>query len=180
MCARSRAWSRSTTAPRAACSSSTSLVWAIAGSLYVGGPASSWSDAERRRTLRRTARSLDVTLDEIEGGWSGNHGYDAGPTVLRSRATAVITFNDVEVPAELSVASYDDIPIAAYSRPPHTSLRNERARLGELAWQQLTTRLAGNDWPRPDLLTPSLVVRASTGPVRQRARRIVVAEPRDR
>jgi LacI family transcriptional regulator len=75
--------------------------------------------------------------------------------------------NDVEVPAELSVASYDDIPIAAYSRPPLTSLRNERARLGELAWQQLTTRLAGNDWPRPDLLTPSLVVRASTGTVRQ-------------
>lgn len=151
--------------------------------LYVGGPASSWSDAERRRTLRRTARSLDVTLDEIDGGWSGEHGYEAGPTVLRSRATAVITFNDlvgvgllswlndngVDVPAELSVTSYDDIPIAAYSRPPLTSLRNERARLGELAWKQLAGRLEGADWPRPDLLTPELVVRASTGPARRRA-----------
>ena len=78
--------------------------------------------------------------------------------------------NDVEVPAELSVASYDDIPIAAYARPPLTTLRNERARLGELAWQQLTTRLAGEDWPRPDLLSPELVVRASTGPARRRAR----------
>ncbi|TDW81847.1 MULTISPECIES: LacI family DNA-binding transcriptional regulator [Kribbella] len=152
--------------------------------LYVGGPATSWSDGERRRTLRRTARALDVTLDEIDGGWSGNHGYDAGPTVLHSRATAVITFNDlvgigllswmydngVEVPSELSVASYDDIPIAAYSRPPLTSLRNERAKLGELAWEQLTKRLAGADWPAPDLLTPELVVRASTGPARRRAR----------
>ncbi|WP_460655639.1 LacI family DNA-binding transcriptional regulator [Kribbella endophytica] len=152
--------------------------------LYVGGPASSWSDGERRRTLRRTARSLDVTLDEVDGGWSGHHGYDAGPTVLASRATAVITFNDlvgvgllswlhdndVDVPAELSVTSYDDIPIAAYSRPPLTSLRNERARLGELAWKQLAARLAGEEWPRPDLLTPELVVRGSTGPVRRRAR----------
>ncbi|GAA3147523.1 LacI family transcriptional regulator [Kribbella aluminosa] len=152
--------------------------------LYVGGPATSWSDGERRRTLRRTARALDVTLDEIDGGWSGNHGYDAGPTVLHSRATAVITFNDlvgigllswlydngVEVPAELSVASYDDIPIASYSRPPLTSLRNERAKLGELAWEQLSKRLGGADWPAPDLLTPELVVRASTGPVRRRVR----------
>ena len=125
-----------------------------------------------------------MTLDEIDGGWSGNHGYDAGPTVLHSRATAVITFNDlvgigllswmydngVEVPSELSVASYDDIPIAAYSRPPLTSLRNERAKLGELAWEQLTKRLGGADWPAPDLLTPELVVRASTGPARRRAR----------
>ncbi|MEV0290770.1 MULTISPECIES: LacI family DNA-binding transcriptional regulator [unclassified Kribbella] len=152
--------------------------------LYVGGPATSWSDGERRRTLRRTARSLDVTLDEIEGGWAGHHGYDAGPTVLRSRATAVITFNDlvgvgllswlhdndVEVPTELSVASYDDIPIAAYARPPLTSLRNDRARLGELAWQQLSARLSGDDWPQPDLLTPELVLRASTGPARRRVR----------
>jgi LacI family transcriptional regulator len=151
---------------------------------YVGGPAASWSDGERRRTLRRTARSLDVTLDEIEGGWSGHHGYDAGPAVIRGRATAVITFNDlvgvgllswlhdngVEVPAELSVASYDDIPIAAYSRPPLTSLRNDRARLGELAWQQLAGRLAGEDWPRPALLGPELVIRASTGQARRRAR----------
>ncbi|MGW1344600.1 LacI family DNA-binding transcriptional regulator [Kribbella sp. NPDC002412] len=152
--------------------------------LYVGGPSTSWSDGERRRTLRRTARSLDVTLDEIEGGWAGHHGYDAGPTVLRSRATAVITFNDlvgvgllswlhdndVEVPTELSVASYDDIPIAAYARPPLTSLRNDRARLGELAWQQLSARLSGADWPPPDLLTPELVLRSSTGRARRRAR----------
>ncbi|MFD7157708.1 LacI family DNA-binding transcriptional regulator [Kribbella sp. NPDC059898] len=151
--------------------------------LYVGGPATSWSDGERRRTLRRTARSLDVTLDEIDGGWSGNHGYDAGPTVRNSRATAVITFNDlvgtgllswmydngVEVPAELSVASYDDIPSAAYSRPPLTSLRNDRVKLGELAWKQLSERLSGADWPAPDLLTPELVVRASTGAARRRA-----------
>jgi LacI family transcriptional regulator len=78
--------------------------------------------------------------------------------------------NGVEVPSELSVASYDDIPIAAYSRPPLTSLRNERAKLGELAWEQLTKRLGGADWPAPDLLTPELVVRASTGPARRRAR----------
>jgi LacI family transcriptional regulator len=152
--------------------------------VYVGGPAAAWSDGERRRTLRRLARALDVTLDEIEGGWSGDHGYDAGPTVLRSRATAVITFNDlvglgllswlhdngVSVPADLSVASYDDIPIAAYSRPPLTSLGNERARLGELAWQHLAVRLAGGDWPRPAMLALDLVVRASSGPARRRAR----------
>nr|WP_238342064.1 substrate-binding domain-containing protein [Actinopolymorpha rutila] len=151
---------------------------------YVGGPEASWSYGERRRTLRRQARSLDVTLEEVRGGWSGDHGYDAGPAVRRARATAVITFNDlvgvgllswlhdnaVEVPAEVSVVSYDDIPLAAYSRPPLTSLRNERVRLGGLAWEQLATRLDGGAWPRPVTLAPELVVRASTGPARRRAR----------
>ena len=44
------------------------------------------------------------------------------------------------------------------------------ARLGELAWEQLSKRLGGADWPPPDLLTPELVVRASTGQARRRVR----------
>jgi LacI family transcriptional regulator len=145
---------------------------------YVGGPLASWSDGQRRRTLRTLSRAMDIQFEEIPGGWSGEHGYESGPGVVRTRATAVITFNDlvaigllswlhdngVEVPGRLSVTSYDDIPVAAYARPPLTSLRNQRADLGRLAWAHLAARLGGGEWPRPVLLTPTLLVRSSTGP----------------
>ncbi|MCW3816421.1 LacI family transcriptional regulator [Micromonospora sp. DR5-3] len=144
---------------------------------YVGGPPASWSDGQRRRTLRTLTRKMGMRLEEITGGWSGDHGYAAGPEVLATGATAVITFNDlvaigllswlhdtgVEVPGAVSVTSYDDIPVAAYARPPLTSLRNQRAQLGRLAWGHLSARLAGDQWPPPVMLTPTLTVRASTG-----------------
>jgi LacI family transcriptional regulator len=151
---------------------------------YVGGPVASWSDGQRRRTLRRLAATMGVELEELPGGWSGDHGYASGPAVLDSRATAVITFNDlvavgllswlhdngVEVPAAVSVTSYDDIPLAAYARPPLTSLRNQRIELGRLAWAYLAVRLGGDDWPCPAVLAPELVIRSSTGPPPRRPR----------
>jgi len=153
--------------------------------VYVGGPEASWSDQQRRRALRRLSAAADVELLEIPGGWSGDHGYATGPAVLKSGATAVITFNDlmaigllswagdneIDVPGALSVASYDDIPLAAHVRPPLTTLRSQRVQLGRLAWEQLAARLNGEEWPRQVMLVPELVVRSSTGAPARRTRR---------
>lgn len=143
---------------------------------YVGGPPASWSHRQRTRALRPLASARGIELVELPGGWSGDHGYAAGSAVLAAEVTAVITFNDlvaigllswlhdrgVEVPESLSLASYDDIPIAAHTRPPLTALRNQRATLGRLAWEQLMAQFDGADPSEPILVPTSLVVRSST------------------
>jgi DNA-binding LacI/PurR family transcriptional regulator len=66
----------------------------------------------------------------------------------------------IAVPAELSVAGFDDIPAAAHATPALTTVRRPHARKGAEAVRLLLDHDAG-----PSLLLPTeLVIRASTAP----------------
>ncbi|HEY0951141.1 LacI family DNA-binding transcriptional regulator [Nocardioides sp.] len=93
------------------------------------------------------------------------------------RPTAVVCFSDafaagvlqaaeelgLEVPADLSIVGYDDSPLASYSRPTLTTVRQDVAVKGRAAVDAIIATMAGE--PAPDVLLPtSLVVRESTAP----------------
>jgi DNA-binding LacI/PurR family transcriptional regulator len=70
---------------------------------------------------------------------------------------------DLKVPADVSVVGFDDIPEAARSQPPLTTVRQPHVDKGALAGDRLFALLDGS--PAPDTLLPvELVVRESTGP----------------
>lgn len=93
------------------------------------------------------------------------------------RPTAILAFSDLlatgvlraaasrglRVPDALSITGYDDIPEAALTRPPLTTVRQPLLEKGHVAG-----RLMLEGWPEDDppaiLLPTELVVRASTGP----------------
>jgi DNA-binding LacI/PurR family transcriptional regulator len=101
---------------------------------------------------------------------------------LPERPTAVVASTDVlamgvlfeanrrglRVPDDLSVTGFDDIPLAAFSIPTLTTVRMPTREMVAAAVAMLIDgQLDPADpagWPRP-ILAPSLVVRASTGPV---------------
>jgi DNA-binding LacI/PurR family transcriptional regulator len=69
----------------------------------------------------------------------------------------------LELPADLSVVGFDDIPEAARSQPPLTTVRQPLVGKGALAGERLFALLEGK--PAPDAVLPvELVVRESTGP----------------
>jgi DNA-binding LacI/PurR family transcriptional regulator len=95
----------------------------------------------------------------------------------RDRPTAVFTVTDVLalgvltaaraagilVPGELSVVGFDDIPEAAASSPPLTTVAQPLFRLGQEAARIALLQIAGQRG-RPRGLATELVLRGSTGP----------------
>jgi len=50
--------------------------------------------------------------------------------------------NGMRIPADISVIGFDDIPMAAHTDPPLTTVRIEREELGALAVRRLLDRVA--------------------------------------
>lgn len=100
--------------------------------------------------------------------------------VLSDRApTAVIAFDDrqalalmkaartygLDVPRDLSVVGFDDIPMAALWEPPLTTVRMPMRNMGAFAFRRLLERMAHPGLPVMKMMLPvELVVRGSTGP----------------
>jgi LacI family transcriptional regulator len=98
--------------------------------------------------------------------------------------TAVFCFNDIaaigairalrdaglEVPRDVSVVGFDDILSAAFATPSLTTVRQPLAEMGRRGAQVLLDRITNREKPFPPEITmePELVVRESTGPVKNR------------
>ena len=151
---------------------------------YVGGPASSWSDGERRGALQDVEGLEVVDLGSHRPVPAG--GVAAADLALASGATAVFCFNDLlaigvlgrlrargaRVPEEMSVVSFDDIPAARLVAPSLTTVSVPLARAGREAVDLVLARTgtSGPDAGAPPAaqrrLPAELVVRDSTSPSR--------------
>lgn len=150
---------------------------------YVSGPATSASHAERVRGVEEAlAAHPELRIDVLAGGSRLDDGYAAAEAVLEARdggATAVIAFNDlvalglmtrlgelgIDVPRDLSVAGFDDVPMARFATPRLTSMSVPRDELGAQVWGRLRTLIAGGPIEHTVLYRPRLEVRESTAPV---------------
>ncbi|MEZ0447091.1 LacI family DNA-binding transcriptional regulator [Cellulomonas sp. ICMP 17802] len=116
---------------------------------FAGGPAGSWSDAQRRRGVEHASHGLRsvemVDLGHFPPVFAG--GVAAGDLVAASGVTAVLAHNDllalgilsrlrargIRVPEEVSVVGYDDIPAATLVSPALTTVTVPLGRLGRAA-----------------------------------------------
>lgn len=125
---------------------------------------------------------IDLDEDLIEQGYNSfESGVEAGRALLakKKRPTAIFASNDdmaagimkvahelgISVPGELSVAGFDDVPLASYVWPSLTTIRQPIRAMAERATEVLLLRLAGrstDDLPR--VIESELIVRDSTGP----------------
>jgi DNA-binding LacI/PurR family transcriptional regulator len=149
---------------------------------YAGGLSSSWSDDERRRGLELAQLELPevdvVQLGHFTAEFVG--GVAAADLALASGATAVLAHNDlvalgildrlrsrgVDVPRQMSVVGFDDVPAATQVSPAVTTVAAPLALLGRTAVDRLLDRAdgSGSAPARSHRLPVALVVRDSTGP----------------
>jgi LacI family transcriptional regulator len=114
-----------------------------------------------------------------EGDFDAASGHRAIVTIL-ARATfdAVFVASDVvalgvlaglrehglRVPRDVSVTSFDDIPLAAFVDPPLTTMRLPARNLGFTAGSVLFDRIAGRPVADRTVLPMELILRSSTAP----------------
>ena len=119
----------------------------------------------------------------VEGDFDVQSGYQAGEALLASaqRPDAVFAANDMmalgcmfafqraglQVPGDIGVAGFNDIPIAGHASPPLTTVRLDIAAMGAEAFAMLLDHMGERREPERRVLQPQLVVRESTrAPVR--------------
>jgi DNA-binding LacI/PurR family transcriptional regulator len=142
---------------------------------HIAGPRD-WIEAQARQQgfqdeLRSRRRPVSLV---VPGDWTADGAYRTGLTLLqRWDATAYFCSNDataigllhaardlgIDVPGEVSIVGYDDIPEAAHVAPPLTTVRQDFAELG----RRCVLTLLGEE-PEGAFapVLPELVLREST------------------
>lgn len=144
--------------------------------LYLEGNPRSASHQQRLLGIE-DARSTTagLTISRLSAGVGFADGFDAAERVLSSGATAVLAYNDlvamgllsalhergVDVPRDLSVVGFDDIPFAAYTAPPLTTAFAPARELGERAWDRVSALLARRPVPDDESVQPTVVARST-------------------
>jgi LacI family transcriptional regulator len=127
--------------------------------------------------------NIAVTVDMVEQGYNS---YESGEMCARRllqkipRPTAIFAANDdmaagaimvahkmgIKIPAELSVAGFDDTPVARQLWPALTTVRQPILQMAKKATDLLLKQLKGKSVQMPaSMLSSSIIERESTGVV---------------
>jgi LacI family transcriptional regulator len=108
--------------------------------------------------------------------------YAKGLLARKQPFTALFAYNDLSaigaiwafreaglhVPQDISVVGFDDVPLAVFSNPELTTIRQPLQRMGQIAAKTLIDQIEVKAGFQPEIvIEPELIVRASTGPVRR-------------
>lgn len=137
----------------------------------------------REKGYRRAMQEAGLEIEQghvVQGFNSFASGYESGLALLQSavRPTAIFAANDdmasgvikaahehgLDIPGQLSVAGFDDVPLASQVTPGLTTIRQPIRRMALAAAEMLLRRIAEPDAP-PQLasIEGELVLRDSTG-----------------
>ncbi|MDQ0642239.1 LacI family DNA-binding transcriptional regulator [Microbacterium murale] len=146
--------------------------------VHLAGP-QDWIEAESRmRGYLDALREADLpTFPPIRGDWTADFGHFAGTELARRPDfTAVFAANDlmaiglmhgfrdagIDVPRQVSVVGFDDIPVAAHVWPPLTTVHQDFPSLGQRAVHILLAQIRGEDVPEFGPVVPQLRLRSSS------------------
>ena len=147
--------------------------------IHLAGP-QDWIEAEAR--MRGFLEEIDEaelnTNPPILGDWTAEFGYRAGRELLATREfSAVFAASDhmalglmhairdagLDMPRDVSVVGFDDIPDAQHFAPPLTTIRQDFGEIGRRAFEVLLSELRGEEVAERSQILPHLIVRGSTG-----------------
>ena len=135
---------------------------------------------------RATLEAAGAPVPEVlPAGWDVRSAYLTGQRLAADPdVTAVLCGNDdtalavrralyeagKDVPADVSIIGFDDVPGAAYWTPALTTVRMDFVALGRACLDAIVAELAGDPRQMTALTPPSLIIRESTAPSRLRTK----------
>jgi DNA-binding LacI/PurR family transcriptional regulator len=132
----------------------------------------------RETGWRDALRAAGAPVPEVvPAGWAPRSAYLAGQRLAADRAvTALLCGNDDtalavrralyeagrDVPGDVSIVGFDDVPGAAYWTPALTTVRMDFVALGRACLAAVVAEVTDEPQPEPALAAPCLVMREST------------------
>ncbi len=150
----------------------------------ITGPLDMVSGQDRLEGYRQALKAHRIPVEEeliIEGDYTENGGMAAMQRLLSASPEAVFVASDMmalgalkalrqagwQVPQDIALVSFDDVPIASAIEPALTTIRQPIERMGAMAVEMLLSRLedsGGEEAPAHRIILPTeLVIRASCG-----------------
>jgi DNA-binding LacI/PurR family transcriptional regulator len=153
---------------------------------FIKGQAASSDSATRWAAICAVSKELGVRIRpelvvQIEEDLTTPQiGYPYAKELLaRQRPfTALFAYNDLSaigaiwafqeaglcVPQDISVVGFDDVPLAVFSNPQLTTVRQPLQQMGQIAAKTLIDQIEGKEKFQAEIvIEPALIVRASTG-----------------
>ncbi|WP_114854359.1 LacI family DNA-binding transcriptional regulator [Brachybacterium sp. YJGR34] len=146
---------------------------------HVAGPEDAMAAALRETSWRRALRDAGAHIPEVvRGDWSADSGYRAGCRVAEDReVSAIFAANDamalgvlhallehgVSIPDQVSVVGFDASPMSQHTWPPLTTVGFDASEHARRAVDALLRRIRDEEVDPIPPLSPTLIVRASSG-----------------
>lgn len=148
----------------------------------ISGPINMIAGSDRLQGYRLALRNRGVAPDPaliVEADFTEEGGYIAMQRLLPRAPEAVFVASDamavgalralreagLRVPDDIAIAGFDDIPFAARTDPPLTTVRQPIQRMGSVAAETLIDMISHpQPQPRRIILPTELVIRESSGP----------------
>ena len=148
--------------------------------VHIAGRPDFLEAAQRIDGWRATLEAAGADVPPVlVGDWSARSGYDLGRRLVREGGlSAIFVANDqmalgvlralheagLEIPRQVSVVGFDDIPEAQYYTPPLTTIRQDFSEIGRRSLGLLLEMMESGGEAResPALVLPELVLRSST------------------
>jgi LacI family transcriptional regulator len=150
----------------------------------ITGPPDMIAGQDRLEGYRQALKAHRIPVEEelvVEGDWTDNSGMVAMQQLLSNSPSAVFIASDMmaigalqalrqagwQVPQDIALVGFDDIPIVSAIEPALTTVRQPIERMGSMAVEVLLSVLEGASEEEAlahrIILPPELVVRASCG-----------------
>ena len=150
---------------------------------YVSGRSDSPDNRTRSRAFETEAAAAGVDID-TGPAWQGNYSAAGGANVVasvldagRKLPRAILCANDqtalgvmhelaqrgIQVPRDIAVTGFDDVPVARHMHPPLTTVRQPMQELGAIAFEVLYTRISAGGGNPDTVLPVEFIVRESCG-----------------
>ena len=150
---------------------------------YLAGRADSPDNRARARAFEAEAEAAKAKVS-IGAEWQGNYSAAGGAKVVeslldagRKLPRAIVCANDqtalgvmhalarrrLNVPGDVAVTGFDDVPVARHLHPPLTTVRQPMQEMGKTAFDVLYSRISTGRG-EPDVVLPvQLIIRESCG-----------------
>jgi LacI family transcriptional regulator len=165
---------------------------------FISGPEPNFEAQERLRGYRD---ALAEQLPNVEplvlpGEFTEESGWRVGNRIIAmdSRPDAIFAANDamaigclfclaesgIQLPRDIALVGFDDIPLARFVNPPLTTVRVRIAELGSLALERLALAIGNRNLvsTKPQSLRSELVVRGSCGRTAASVAAVTSTKPR--